>query len=596
MFKLKTKNYKNNFRAKKFSLNRFILLKKNYILFAFLTGLGAGIFAILFMYLLNLINHLVLENIVGYIQPRPAGEGGISKTYTLFFKKPYLLPLTVGLGGLISGILVYLFSPESAGVGTDSAINAYHNQKKLSIKSSIVKLITSAITIGTGGVSGREGPIALIGAGIGSTVANFFKLGERERRLFLAVGLGAGIAAIFKAPLAGAIISGEVFFKKDFDIEATVLSFIASITSYTVYCLFFGFQPIFLTNIPTYIKVSHLLFYIGLGIFCALITRVYVFFFHKVTEVFNNLKLPLYFKPLLGGLLAGTIGAFIPMAIGNGYGWLQLIMDGKTIDPYFIALGTIGVIWGVSFTLGSGGSGGVFGPSVMIGGLAGALFSILLNTFFNLNLNITSFMIVGMVSLFGSAAKAPLSTLILVAEMTGGYSLLLPAMLSVFTAYFLSGKRSIFPSQVDTKFDSPAYRNEYGVYILERLRIKDYMKNPITIDPEASLEEAFNLMKKKFIGGLPVVKNGELIGIITKTDLSGFSPTERKHKKVQEVMNKNLITVTALDTLAHALELMINNGIGRLPVVEKENKKNLIGIIARADIGKALREQLNQSL
>jgi len=270
-------------------------------------------------------------------------------------------------------------------------------------------------------------------------------------------------------------------------------------------------------------------------------------------------------------------------------------MDGKTTDPYFIASGIIGVILGVSFTLGSGGSGGVFGPSVMIGGLAGALFSISLNTFFNLHLNITSFMIVGMVSLFGSAAKAPLSTLLLVAEMTGGYSLLLPAMLSVFTAYFLSGKRSIFPSQVDTKFDSPAYKDEYGVYILEKLKVKEYMKIPITITPEACLNDAFNLMKKNLIFGLPVVKNGELVGIITKTDLLEFSVKEREKKKVQEVMSKNVITVTESDTLAYALEMMINYGIGRLPVVKEKDKKKLIGIIERSDIGKALREHLGIS-
>jgi CIC family chloride channel protein len=544
------------------------------------------------MYTLDFITHLVLEDFVGYIQPRPAGEGGVSETYTLVFNKPYLLPLTVALGGILSGILTYLFSPESAGIGTDSAINAYHTQKKLSVKSSIMKLITSAITIGTGGVSGREGPIALIGAGIGSTVADFFKLNNKERRLFLAVGLGAGIAAIFKAPLAGALISGEVFFKKDFDIEAAILSFIASITAYTIYCLVFGFQPIFLTQIPHYIEVSHLLFYIGLGLFCALIIRLFIFIFFTVYNFFNNLKIPPYVKPSLGGLIVGTIGAFIPLAIGNGYGWLQLIMDGKMTDPYLITLGILGVILGVSFTLGSGGSGGIFGPSVMIGGLAGAIYAIILNTYGNFNLHIPSFMIVGMVSLFGGAAKAPLSTLILVAEMTGGYSLLLPAMLSVFTAYFLSGKKSIFASQVDTRFDSPAYRDEYGVYILEKIKVKDYMKNPITVSPEASIEEAYSLMKKNFICGLPVVKNGELIGIITKTDILEIPASERSKKRVEELMSKNLITVTETDTLAYALELMVNNGIGRLPVVKKEDRKKLVGIIARADIGKALREHL----
>lgn len=573
-------------------INRAIIFRKNSILLSLITGTFTGIFAILFMYTLEFTTHLVLENFVGYIQPKAVGEGGISETYTLVFNRPYLLPLTVALGGFVSGILTYLFSPESAGIGTDSAINAYHNQKKLSIKSSIIKLITSAITIGTGGVSGREGPIALIGAGIGSTIADLFKLTQKERRLFLAVGLGSGIAAIFKAPLAGALISGEVFFKKDFDIEAAILSFIASITSYTIYCLVFGFNPIFSAQAPHYIKVSHLFFYIGLGVFCAIVIRLFIFTFFTICNFFNNLKIPPYIKPSLGGLIAGTIGAFIPLAIGNGYGWLQLIMDGKITDPYLITLGILGVTLGVSFTLGSGGSGGVFGPSVMIGGLTGAIYAIILNKYGNFNLHIPSFMIVGMVSLFGGAAKAPLSTLLLIAEMTGGYSLLLPAMLSVFTAYLLSGKKSIFASQVDTRFDSPAYRDEYGIYVLEKIKVKDYMKKPITISPESSIEEAYSIMRKNFICGLPVVKNGELIGIITKTDILEIPSSERSKRKVEELMNKNLITVTESDTLAYALELMVNNGIGRLPVVKKGDRKKLVGIIARADIGKAMREYL----
>jgi len=200
-------NFKNFF-----PFYRIFTLRKNYLFFSVLIGFWAGVAAILFIYAIELFTRLALEEIVGYLQPRPAGEGGVSESYHFVLQRPFLLPLVVALGGLLSGILTYLFSPHSAGVGTDAAISAFHHEKPLSLKASLIKLVPSAITIGTGGVSGREGPIALIGAGIGSAIAQYFKLSERERRLFLAIGLGAGISAIFKAPLAGAIISGEVFF------------------------------------------------------------------------------------------------------------------------------------------------------------------------------------------------------------------------------------------------------------------------------------------------------------------------------------------------------------------------------------------------
>ncbi len=566
---------------------------RRYIVIPILIGISVGVSAILFIYLLDLITKIVLEGMTGYIQPLPAGEGNY-KEYTSGPLKPYLLPITVALGGLVSGLLSYYLAPESAGVGTDAAIKAYHNKEKLSIKSSIIKLITSAVTIGTGGTSGREGPIALIGAGIGSTIADIFKLSERERKTAIAVGLGSGIAAIFKAPLAGAIISAEVFFKRDFEIEAMIPSFIASVTSYSIFGMVFGFQPIFSTQIPELVNVKPniLPFYVGLGILCALVVRIYVLLFFKVKESFDTLKVPKVLKPAIGGVFAGAVGAFVPVAIGNGYGWLQLMMDGELRDPVFALAGAVAVILGVSFTIGSGGSGGVFGPSVMIGGLIGAFYSLMLNDVYSLNLHVPSFMIVGMVSLFAGAAKAPLSTLILIAEMTGGYDLLVPAMTSVFATYFLSGRRSIFPSQVDTKLDSPAHIDECGIYILERLKVKDYMKKPITVRPDMFLDEVCRLMTEKLIGGFPVVNKDRLVGIITKSDLMKLSEEERKRKKVYEVMTKDVITITAEESLADALKIMSGKGVGRLPVVDKKGSRRLIGIIAKTDIGRAIREHL----
>ena len=564
---------------------------KKYLLLPVVIGVLTGLFAVLFVYALELLTHYVLELIVGYLQLLPAGEG-VRENFTFYPERPYLLPLTVAAGGLLSGLLTYFLSPESAGVGTDAAIKAYHNKDRLSIKSSIVKLITSAITIGTGGTSGREGPIALIGAGVGSTVGEIFRLDQKERRTALAVGLGAGIAAIFKAPLAGAIISAEVFFKRDFEIEAMIPGFVASVTSYSVFGMFFGFQPIFSAEIPKLVNVQplSLLAYAGLGLVCAFVVRIFTFIFFKVKEEFDKPRLPPYVKPAVGGFLAGLVGAFVPIAIGNGYGWLQLIMDGKLQDLSLIILGAIAVMFGVSFTLGSGGSGGVFGPSVMIGGLVGAAYSIAINQYYSLSLHVPSFTIVGMVSLFAGAAKAPLSTLILIAEMTGGYELLVPAMVSVFISYFLSGKRSIFPSQVDTRLDSPAHMDEWGLFILEKLKVRDYMKEPVTVRPYDSVEEAYRLMMDRMIGGLPVVNGGKLVGIVTKSDIMAVSPHEREKVRVHEVMSTNLVVVTPDNTLADVFRLMTAKGIGRLPVVDKKGSRKLVGIIARADIGRAIRE------
>ena len=565
------------------------VMLRRYLLIPATIGLLTGLFAILFVITLELITGLILENIAGYVQPLPAGEG--IREFTERPERFYLLPLTVAVGGFISGLLTHLLSPESAGVGTDSAIRAYHRKEKLSIKSSLIKLITSAVTIGTGGTSGREGPIALIGAGVGSTVGNLFRLGEKDRRTALAVGLGAGIAAIFKAPLAGAIISAEVFFKRDFEIEAMIPSFVASVISYSVFCMVFGFQPIFRSEVLSLSESGYLslLAYAGLGLFCALVVRVFTWTFFRVKSYFDSLKVNPVLKPALGGLVAGAIGAVAVPAIGNGYGWIQLVLSGERTDLLLLVSGLLGVALGVSVTLGSGMSGGVFGPSVLIGGFTGALFARVINELTGTDLHVPSFTIVGMVSVFAGAAKAPLSTLILIAEMTGGYDLLVPAMVSVFISYFLSGERSIFPSQVPTRVDSPAHIEEWGILSLEKEKVRDHMKMPISVVPETPAEEVLKIMSGELIGGVPVVSGARVIGIVTKSDIMALNPVLRKERKAGEIMTPNPIVAVPEDTLADCLRVMIGAGVGRLPVVEDRETMRLVGIITRADIGKAIR-------
>ncbi len=558
-------------------------------------GLFAGIFAILFLKSIHLFSNLFLEKIVGYKQPLPLGEGG-EYYYKFIIERPYLLPFTTALGGFIVGLLVHLFSPESAGVGTDAAIRAFHHRKYLGIKTSIWKLITSAITIGSGGVSGKEGPIALIGAGIGSFIGKLFNLSDKEKNIALAVGLGAGIAGVFKAPFAGAIISSEVFYKKDFETETLIPSFIASFISFIVVASVFGFSPLFHIELPEFksFSIKDAIAYLFLGVITSLVARLMIFSLDYAKKFFDSLEIHPIFKPAVGGFFVGLMGMLTPVAIGSGYGWLQMIMLGDLdyLPPLLIFVSIFVVLLAFSFTLGSGGSGGVFGPSLVIGGLTGAsVYYFLSHLGFpdTSSFNIAALTVVGMVSTFAAAAKAPLSTIILVAEITGGYQLLIPATIAVAVAHFLSGEQSIFKSQVNYKIDSPVHYDEFKFFILKQHKVDDVMtKNVIAVEKDVSVIEAGQLLRQFNISALPVIEDDTIIGIVTDSDLIKACNRNIETLKIEDIMNKNPICLTPDLTLFEALSMLIENNIEVAPVVNSLKERKLIGIISDFDIGKIL--------
>jgi len=195
-----------------------------------LIGIGAGVGALALIGLIRLVSHFLLGALVGYTPPLPGGEVGEGQ-YVFYMSRPWLLPFVTAAAGLLSGLLTWKLAPETAGIGTNAAIRAFHANEKVRAKTSVLKLLTSALTIGGGLTSGREGPIAQIGAATGASIAEACKLTARERNIALAAGLGAGIAAIFKAPLAGAIIGAEIFYTEDFEVEALVPGLVASVTA-----------------------------------------------------------------------------------------------------------------------------------------------------------------------------------------------------------------------------------------------------------------------------------------------------------------------------------------------------------------------------
>ncbi|MGE5596902.1 MAG: chloride channel protein, partial [Hyphomicrobiales bacterium] len=232
-----------------------------------LIGAVSGLGAILFAWSIHFATDHLLGTIAGYHPPQPAGEGNEAGSGP---ERAWALPLVLGLGGLLSGVLVFSLAPEAEGHGTDAAIAAYHRRSgRTRLRAVPVKLIASAITIGSGGAAGREGPTAQIGAGFGSWVADALHLGAAERRRALAAGMGSGIGAIFRAPLGGALMAAEVLYKHDFEAELILLGLISSIVGYSVFGLWAGWDPIFGGSQNfSFSHPSELPYYAALGLLC----------------------------------------------------------------------------------------------------------------------------------------------------------------------------------------------------------------------------------------------------------------------------------------------------------------------------------------
>ena len=318
------------------------------------------------------------------------------------------------------------------------------------------------------------------------------------------------------------------------------------------------------------------------------------------------MRIPKFCKPAVGGLLTGIIGMFIPQVLETSYGWITLFAYGIfptifkngswvysnswSITALFLVLLALAKIAATSFTIGSGGSGGVFAPGLTIGASIGAALGI---TFMNVAPNLvreqtsflTSAIVIGAMSLFAAVSKAPIAVLIMVSEMTKTYELIAPAMLSIAIAYFLSGDYTIYPEQVENRAHSPAHAREFHRNLLNEMKVKDAMKTEFpTLKPEVSVEEALRVMARSGLRGIPVVSEGELVGIVAFEDITNVPKDLRKTTKVEEIMNRRLIVAYPDETLYEALKAMTMHNVAQLPVVKHRGSKEIVGILTRRDI------------
>jgi len=584
---------------------------KKTILIGLVVGIISGFGALLFFWGLKYGSLFFMDLVIGYTVPREGQGASLISGWSPPVNIWLILPV-ISFGALVSSMLVYAFAPEAEGHGTDAAIASFHKQKRTRARAIIVKALASIMTISTGGSAGREGPIAQISAGFGSITGDFLKFSEHDRGIAVATGIGAGIATIFKAPLGGALLAAELLYYRDFESEAVVPGFLASIVGYSIFGYFEGYEPVFAKAEITW-NVTQIPFFLVLGVIAAAFGLLYIKTFYSTRDLFSGYftrhNIPVVFKPVTGAVIIAflVIGlAYISPetmiaglgGLGAGYGFMQLSMYNMLPLAVLLLLPFIKIIT-TSLTIGSGGSGGVFAPGLVIGGAVGGAVGLSLHTFLPEIVPLTTvpaFVVVGMISLFGGISNAPIAVMIMVVEMTGDFSLLVPAMGAVAISYVLTGDDTIFREQVPTKAQSGAHRGEYDIEILEDIYAKDAMiKKPdiICMDPSDSAERVINTMDESYHTGFPVMKDGKLIGIVTHRDIRENIEKSREIT-VGDIMRTELFTLTPESSLEKALSIMITHSIHHLPVVSADDPEILMGFITTTDIMRAYTRKMNQ--
>ncbi len=542
-------------------------------------GLLAGVGALVFNYLTHFLSYWFLERATGYPNPTPYT---LTHEVDYYFQvaRPYLLFIIPTLGGLLVGWLVYRFAPEAEGHGTDGVIKSFHEGRGIiRLRVAIVKTLASALTLGTGGSAGKEGPIAQIGASLASFLAQRLGLTAKERRLLLVAGMGAGIGSIFQAPLAGAFFAVEVLYKEDIESEAIMPCVVGSITGYAFYSTIVGTSTVFIVPEFQFFNLAELSVVPLLALLSAIIGILYIQIFYGFhDQFFKRLRTLPLLRPAIGGLLMGAVAYFFPPVIGSSYGWLEMAIQWKLSIEIMVGLLFLKII-ATSFSIGSGGSGGVFAPSLVIGGMLGGVFGYVLNYLDpELFAQPHAYVLVGMGTLFAAVSHTPLSSTIMISELTGSYHLLVPLILGCTLVHFITAKWTLYRSQYPNFSSSPAHRSQLIPNILNQIQVKDVMhevqKSSVWVNETDTLEkilETFASTQEEII----LVRNpkGQFVGIIALEHLQKY--LNRSDEKVRQqpiAQLERLIHpfyfLRPEDTLEVAFEIFKKTGYPELPVLK----------------------------
>ncbi|MBW6511322.1 MAG: chloride channel protein [Desulfuromonadaceae bacterium] len=562
------------------------------LLLSILVGFVSGLGAVVFYYCANAVDAFFLKGMGGFHPPEegaPISHFGAGIINSLHMEHSWFLFLVPVIGGLVSGFLVYKFAPEAEGHGTDAAIDAFHNKGGyIRGRVPFIKAFASIATIGTGGSAGREGPIAHIGASFGSFLSSKLKLTSAERRILLLAGMAGGIGATFRAPLGGALFAVEVLYRKsEFEHEGLIPCIISSIVAYSLFGAVTGWQPLLATPRFSFDHPPELLLFLALGVLCALFGKAYVKFFYGMRDLFKRIPLDPCYRPALGGLLLGILALFIPQVLGSGYGMVQAALYGK-VAIWIMIVVAVAKILATSLTISSGGSGGVFAPSLVIGAMLGGAFGASADLFFPVLVDDPrAYVLIGMAGFFSGVSKTPIATLIMVSELTGNYGLLAPLMLVCVIAMIIFPKNSIYAKQVDSRLDSPAHLGDFVIDVLEGIRIRDlaeHGRKPTFIPEHLPLPEVMKrIAQADGAYYLTVNAENQMTGIFSINDIRRILHEDIPPGLIlaRDIATAQIVSCTPNETLSEALRKFTSRGLEEIPVVADDDAQKVLFMLSR---------------
>ena len=542
-------------------------------LWATLVGIIAGFGAVVFRTLIGWFGRLFFDR----------GEQLLS------FLGHYAVILIPAAGGLLVGPLVYFFAREAKGHGVPEVMLAVAKEGgRIRARVALVKILASALSIGSGGSVGREGPIVQIGATFGSVLAQKLRLSQEWIRTLVACGAAGGISATFNAPIAGVFFALEVIlarFSTRYFSVVVVSSVVAAVTSHAF------FPDVANLKVPPYGLDSawQLPFFAVLGILSALAGVVFIVVLYRTEDLFDKVRFPEYFKPVLGGLIIGSLALFSRDLLGVGYGALERAAKGDVLLIAALTLAGLKVL-ATSITIGSGGSGGVFAPSLFIGSMLGAAFGHFAHDLFpDIAGPPGAYALVGMAAVFSASARAPISAVVILFELTRDYDIVLPLMLGVVISTLIA--QALHPESIYTlkMIRKGVVPPQSEVDAMQQVLVGDVMTKSFPTVPESSpISELNHQFETHGRRGFPVLNDaGELVGLVTVADVERAMIAGQKNATVGDIATRSLVTAHPDQTLRELLLKLGALEVGRIPVVDRQNARCLLGVLRRHDIIRA---------
>ncbi len=546
------------------------------VLLGIIVGVVGGYGAVGFRYLINFIQSIAYG----------------SPTELLDIVKEISWPMRIAIpaiGGLIVGPIVYFFAREAKGHGVPEVMYAVALKQGIIRKRIVfIKALVSAICIGTGGSVGREGPIVQIGSAVGSTLGQMFNVSTNRMRTMVGCGAAAGIAATFNAPIAGSIFALEIILG-EFEIASFSPIIISAVSATAISRHYLGDIPAFI--LPEYVLHSPLEFplYALLGILCALVAVGFTLFLYRAEDAWDGFKFPEYLKAPIGGIMMGTMGLVFPQVLGVGYGAIDLALMVK-LSWWFMALLVLFKILATSITIGSGGSGGIFAPSLFMGAMAGGAFGAVVHNFFpSVAVSPGAYAVVGMGAVVAATTHGPLQAILIIFEMTGNYKVILPLMVTCIISCLIARKlcgESIYTFKLIRRGIN--IRGGKEVNILSSMAVKDVMYHTVEMVPE-------NLLLKQFAEALPKSRSNNFVVVNEKKEITGvltfldyydnlFNGKLDDRMVVKDIMTADVVTASIDDDLGTAMEKITAGDFSILPVMSADEPLKMLGILTRRDI------------